>query len=216
MMSAHLLQIFKWCLERKPFTDAQRKLALFFHFFKDQEILPVAEVLHAGDAMLQSIRNGQFIALTTLVMSRRWDDLVDQVLGRLAQNSRRVSIAIQIDGAALRSLCLTGDSGCRQRGRVGNRNMSIDAIEKSRMSSRDFVEILARRQNLLRPQRVIPIATRKPMTPGRRICKCLDAGEHIGERLHAGEIDIEFGLASAAQMRVSVVESRKDNGARLR
>ena len=52
----------KGALKLQPFGDAEMQAALVLQLFEDQEILPVAEVLHAGYAMRQSIGDGEFVA----------------------------------------------------------------------------------------------------------------------------------------------------------
>ena len=41
----------------------------------------------------------------------------------------------------------------------------------------------------------------------------LNFAEHLGERLDAGEVNVELGLPGAAKVNMSIVESRKDEGA---
>ena len=38
------------------------KLAFFLHLLEDEEVIPVAEVLHAGDAVRERVVDGEFVA----------------------------------------------------------------------------------------------------------------------------------------------------------
>ena len=66
---------------------------------------------------------------------------------------------------------------------------------------------------LLRPESVVPVAAGEPVAGRRGFGEGLHFGEHFGERLDAGQVDVELGLAGAAQVHVRVVEAGKDEGA---
>ena len=147
------------------------------------------------------------------VVAGRRNHFVDQLLRRLAQDAGGFAAGIEVDGSALRWLGFAGDAGGGERGGVGDGDVAVDAIEKRRVTAGDLVEILARGQRLLGPQRVIPVAAGEPVAGGRGLREGLDLGQHLGERLDAGEVDVELGAAGAAKMRVRVVEAGKDEGA---
>ncbi len=75
VVGAHGLQFVERCIEGQPLRDAQVELALFFHLLEDQKILPVAEVLHAGDAVREGVGDGQLVAAAALVVAGRRNDL---------------------------------------------------------------------------------------------------------------------------------------------
>src|SRR5579863_10454076 len=78
----------------------------------------------------------------------------------------------------------------------------------------DFVQVLTRGQDLFCPESVIPVAAREPVAGGCCVGCGLDLREHIGERLDAGQVDVELGATRAAEVGVGVVEAREDEGAR--
>ncbi len=69
MVGAHLLQVIQGSFERQPFADAEVQLPLLFQLLENEEILPIAVVLHAGDAVGERIGNGQFVAAAALVVA---------------------------------------------------------------------------------------------------------------------------------------------------
>ena len=105
-----------------------------------------------------------------------------------------------------------GDAGGGQRSRVGDGDVSVDPVKKSRMARRNFVEILAGGQGLLRPKRVIPVAAREPVPGGCGIGEALDFNEHRRQGFNAGQVHVELGSAGASQVGVSVIEAGEDEG----
>ena len=106
-----------------------------------------------------------------------------------------------------------GDAGGGERGGVGDGDVAVDAIEERGVIASDFVEILARGQDFIGPQSVIPVAAGEPVACGRGVGGGLDFREHVGEGFDAGEVDVELGAACAAEMRVRVIEAGEDEGA---
>ena len=115
--------------------DAQLELAFLFQLFKDEKVLPVAEVLHAGDAVGECVGDGEFVALAALVVAGRRNDFVDQLLRRLAEDAGGLAVRIEVDGSALRRLGLAGDAGGGERGGVGDGDVAVDAIKKRGMAA---------------------------------------------------------------------------------
>src|ERR1700722_1729972 len=81
------------------------------------------------------------------------------------------------------------------------------------MIAGDAVEILARGQRLVGPERVIPATAGEPVASRALLRFSLDALEHFVEGLGAGEVNVELGLACAAEMDVGVVEAGHDESA---
>ncbi len=80
------------------------------------------------------------------------------------------------------------------------------------MIAGDPIEVLASWKNLLRPERVIPIAAGQPV-PGWSFFGCvLNLFEHRGQRFYAVKIDVQLGAPSAAQVNMRIVEAGKDEG----
>ena len=59
---AHSDQLGQRSLEGQPFGDAEVELAFLLQLLVDEKILPVAEVLHAGDAVGEGVGDGEFVA----------------------------------------------------------------------------------------------------------------------------------------------------------
>ena len=167
VMRAMRFQFVERSLEGKPLADAEVKIAFLLHLFEDEEVFPVAEVLHAGHAVRECVVDREFVALAALFVRRRRNDFVDQVLRGFAKDAGRFAVGVEIDGSALRRLRFAGDARGCERGGVGDGDVAVDAIEKRGMIAGDFVEILARRQNFVRPERVIPVAAGEPVAGGR-------------------------------------------------
>ncbi len=72
---------------------------------------------------------------------------------------------------------------------------------------RHRVKLLARRQNLLGPQRVVPSAALQPLAGRRSFGGVLNAVKHLLQRFAAREIDRELKAAGIAEMRVRIVEA---------
>ena len=106
-----------------------------------------------------------------------------------------------------------GDAGGSEGSGVGDGDVAVDAVEKCRMAAGDLVEVLAGGQDLLRPQRVVPVAAGEPMAGGSVVGEGLHFGQHVGEGFHAGQVDVELGAPGAAEVDVGVVEAGKDKGA---
>ncbi len=212
VMGAHLLEFFKRVLEGQPLADTDAELALFFHLLKDEEILPVAEVLNGGDAVCESVGDGELVAAAALVVAGGRDDFVDKLLRRFAKDAGGLAAGVEVDGSALRRGGFAGDAGCRQGGRVRDGDVAIDAVEEGGVAGGDLVEVLAGGENLLVPEGVVPVAAGEPVSRGSGLGEEVDFSEHFGERFYAGEIDVELGLASAAKVGVGVVEAGKDEG----
>ncbi len=158
MMCAISFQFFKGVLKGKPLANAEMKLALLFHLLENEEILPVTEVLDAGDTMGEGVFDGEFIAIAALVGSRRRDDSVDEALRGFAKDAGGFPARVEVDGPALRRLCFAGDTGGGKCGSIGDGDVSVDAIEKCRVIAGDLVEVLAGRKNFLFPQSMIPVS----------------------------------------------------------
>ena len=181
--------------------------------FEDEEIVPVAEVLHAGDAVGERVVDGELVAFAALVGRGRRNDFVDEALRGFAKDAGGFAVGVEVDGSALRWLGLASDAGGGERGGVGDGDVAVDAIEKRGMIAGDFVEILARGQRFVGPESVVPVAAGEPVAGGRGVGGRLDFREHVGEGFDAGEVDVELGAACAAQVRVRVVEAGEDEGA---
>ena len=188
------------------------KLAFLFHLLEDEEVLPVAEVLHAGDAVGECVGDGELVAFATVFRRGRRNDFVDEALRGFAKDAGGFAAGVEVDGSALGRLRFAGDAGGGERGGVGDGDVSVDAIEEGGMAACDFVEILARGQDLLVPEGVIPVAAGEPVAGGRGVGGGLDSCEHLGEGFDAGEIDVELGAACAAEVGVGIVEAGKDEG----
>ena len=87
MMSAMCFQFVERVFEWQPLADAEMKLSIFLHLLEDEEVFPVAEVLHAGDAVGEGIMDSEFVAFAALFQCRRRDDFVDEALRRFAKNA---------------------------------------------------------------------------------------------------------------------------------
>ena len=137
--------------EGQPLRDAEVEFAFLLQFFVDEEVLPVAEVLHAGDAVGERIGDGELVALAALLVAGRRNDFVDQLLRRFAEDAGGLAVGIEVDGSALRRPGVAGDAGGGERGGVGDGDMAVDAIKERGMAARDLVEILASGKHFLRP-----------------------------------------------------------------
>ena len=75
--------------EGEPLGDAELEAAFLFELFVDEEVLPVAEVLHAGDAVGEGVGDGELVALAALGGGGRRNEGVDE--GSCA-DSRRMPV----------------------------------------------------------------------------------------------------------------------------
>ena len=105
---------------------------------------------------------------------------------------------------------MAGDAGSGERSRVGDGDVSVNAIEKCGVIAADFIEILPRGEHFICPEGVVPVAAGEPVSGGRVLGGRLDFGEHFVERFDAGEVDVELGATSSAEMRMRVVEAGED------
>src|SRR5208282_235270 len=97
----HFNQLRQSIFEGKPFRDADLECAFPFHLFENEEVLPVAEILHARDAVRNSVGDGEFVAALPL-LARWWrNDLIDQPLRGFAQDAGWFAGGIKIDGSPL-------------------------------------------------------------------------------------------------------------------
>ena len=76
------------------------------------------------------------------------------------------------------------------------------------MIAGDRVDILARRQLLARPQRMVPAAADDPILRRCRLGMFGDALLHLGQRLHADQIDLQRLPSAVGEMQMRIVESR--------
>ncbi len=189
------------------------KFSFLFHLLEDEEVFPIAEVLHAGDAMCERVLDGEFVAFASLFGSGWRDDFVDEILCGFANDAGGFAAGVQVDRTALRRLSLAGDAGGGERSGIGDSDVAIDAIKKREVIASHFIEILARGQDFIGPESVVPVAACEPVACGRGICCGFDFREHVGEGFDAGEIDVKLGAACASKMRVRVIKAREDEGA---
>ncbi len=82
------------------------KLAFLLHLLEDEEVFPVTEVLHAGDAVLERVGDGEFVAFAAVFGSGWCDDFVDEALRGFAEDAGGFAAGVEIDGSALRWLGL--------------------------------------------------------------------------------------------------------------
>jgi hypothetical protein len=73
-----LIQIGSGALKGSHSEMRRLSLPSFSNSSKTRKILPVAEVLHAGDAVGEGVGDGQFVAAAALVVAGRGNDLLDQ------------------------------------------------------------------------------------------------------------------------------------------
>ena len=106
VVSAMCFQFIEGVFEGKPLADAEMKLAFLLHLLEDEEVVPVAEVLHAGDAVGERVVDGEFVAFAALFGRGRRDDFVDEALRGFAKDAGGFAAGVEIDGSALRWLCL--------------------------------------------------------------------------------------------------------------
>ena len=214
VVGAMSFQFVERVFEGKPLADAEMKLAFFFHLFEDEEVVPVAEVLHAGDTVGEGVVDGQLVAFAALFGRGRRNDFVDEALRGFAKDAGGFAVGVEVDGAALRWQGFAGDAGGCERGGIGDGDVAVDAIKEGGMIAGDFVEILARGQGLVGPEGVVPVAASEPVACGSGVGCGFDLREHVGEGFDAGEVDVELGAACAAEVRVRVVEAGEDEGVR--
>ena len=135
-------------------------------------------------------------------------------------DSRRMpvgsALGVEVDGSALWRHGFAGDARGGEGSGVGNGDVAVDALEEGGMARGDQVEILARGQGLAGPEGVVPATAGEPVAGGCGFGEGGDAGKHVGEGFGAGEVDVELGLACAAEVGVRVVESGKDDGVAAR
>ena len=127
------------------------ELALFFQLFKDKEVVPVAEVLDAGDAVGEGVGYCEFVAATTFIVAGWWNDFFDEALRGFAENAGGFAVGVEVDGAALRRGGFAGDGGCFEGGGVGVSDVAVDAAEEGGVVSRNLVEVLASGEGLADP-----------------------------------------------------------------
>ena len=136
VMRAMGFQFFEGVFERQPLTDAEMKFAFLFHLLEGEEVLPVTEVLHAGDAVGEGVFDGEFIALAPLLGGWRRDDFVDEALRGFAKDAGGFAARVEVDGSALRRLCFASDAGGGECGAIGNGDVAVDAIEEGGVIAR--------------------------------------------------------------------------------
>ena len=96
-----------------------------------------------------------------------------------AKNSSRLALCILVYGAAARCCGVARDASGLQRGGICDRDVSVHATKDCGMIACHFVEILARRRNLLGPLRVIPSATENPFARSGRPGAIGDSLHHL-------------------------------------
>ena len=118
-----------------------------------------------------------------------------------------------IEFAALRIRCSAGNPGCFERSRVRNSNVAVDTLKDRGMTVRVSIELLARRQDLLRPNGVVPSATLQPFARRGNLRGTLDAVEHLLKSLASRQVDRELDATRLAQVRVRIVDAWHGEGA---
>ena len=142
------------------------EFALLLHLFEDQEVLPVAEVLHAGDAVGERVGDGEFVAFAALVVAGRRNDFVDEALRRFAQDAGRFAVGVEVDGAALRGVVLPVMPAAASAAELA---MAMWPSMRSRNAGWPPVTLSSSwrvGKDFLRPQSVVPIAAGEPVAGG--------------------------------------------------
>ena len=135
----------------------------------------------------------------------------------IAGSSRTMPVsspaAVVIELTALGIGRCARDAGSFERRRIRDGNVTVDTLKDRRMTVRDSIELLARRQNLLRPNGVVPSAALQPLARRGNLRGTLDAIEHLLKRLASRQIDRELDAARLAQVRVRIVDAWHGEGA---
>ncbi len=118
-----------------------------------------------------------------------------------------------IELAALRISRGAGDAGSLKRGSIRDGDMAVDPFEDCGVTVRDSIQLLAGREDFLRPERVIPSAALQPLAGRRCLRGALDAVDHLVERFASREVDGKLDTAGVAQMGVRIVDAGHGKGA---
>ena len=208
MMRAVRLQQFDRIVETEPFADAQGQLAFALQVLVNQKRLPTGIVLRRGDAPTGGVGDGKFGGAAKTRGSWRRNFRLDQPSRGFAQNAGRIARGVVVDFAAFGSLRLRCNSSELQGCGVGHGDVFIHPDEHSGMRAGHRVYVLVGRQLSVCPQRLVPATADEPLT-GRGV---LDAGGdallHLGQRVHAAQIDAQQIQSRVLEMNVSIIEAR--------
>ena len=136
--------------------------------------------------MFSQVRQRRFDCLPPLFVRRLREHHGHRLLRGVAENPRGLAVGVAINLAAFRIAARNRNTRQLQRPRIGDGQVTIDAIQKYRMPGRNFIQIPAAGQSFHRPSRLVPSSTQNPF-PGLGLL-------HLGqqalaefiERLHSG------------------------------
>ena len=115
-----LFELIERFFEREPLGYPDFEAVLLFELFEDEEVLPVAEVLDAGDAVRKSVGDCELVAAHAFFVCRRRNDFVDQLLCGLAEDAGGLSAGVVIDRSSLGRYCRGRDTRGFECGGVGD------------------------------------------------------------------------------------------------
>jgi len=200
-------------VEVEPLGDAEVEAVVALHGFEGEPVVPVAEILHAGDAVRERVDDGDVEGFAAhLGVDGRNLRHDERDGGLLADDAGGRAGGVQVDLAARGGFGRRRDSGGDQRGGVGDDDVAIGAVEDCGMAAGDGVDVGAGGQRFRRPFGVVPAGADDPLSGFGGGDVGLDAGEHVGEGDGSVQVDGEFLLAGGGDVGVGVVEAGHDEG----
>ena len=109
--------------------------------------------------------------------------------------------------AAGRIWSVARDARDFKRARIRDGDMAVEPAENHGMIRRDGIEILAGGKFLFRPQSVIPSAPENPFARFVILQARANPVLKFGDRLYAGEINLQFRVGRAEKMDMGIVEA---------
>ena len=207
------LKNFKGEGEVDPFRDAKLEFVGVLHGFEGEEVVPVGEVLDGGDAVGESVGDGDLESAAAVFGGRRGYFAEDEIgRGGFAEDARRGSSGVAVD---LRAGGIGGGGGDVRQGEgdgVGDGHVAVGAPEDGWVVGGDLVEVLAGGELFAGPDGVIPASALEPCAGRFRGGVDLDLLEHGGKSGNLGEVDGQFLLAGCSEVDVSVVEAGEGEG----
>src|SRR3984885_10827376 len=153
-------------------------------FFENLKVIPLRKILSRGDAVTGQIDEREFDGLAALVMARLGNHRVHRRLRFLTQNAGGGTGVIAINLSALGIARGEGEAGEFEGARVGQADVSVDALRVTRMTAAPLVDIPARRQSPDGPESFVPTFADDPFARLGFVAPCKNAIAEFVEGLH--------------------------------
>ena len=144
MMGLMLFEGGDGVVEGEPLGDPDVKLVVPLHGFEREEVIPVGEVLHGGDAVGQSVVEREGEGLAADGRGRFGNVWLDESEGRsFADDAGEFALGVEVDLAACGCGGFGGDAGGGEGGGVGDGDVAVSAVEQRGMAGGYGVEVLS-------------------------------------------------------------------------